>query len=408
MPLTIAVAHDYICPWCWIGVSQMRRLRAEFEVEFEWRGYELYPEGMEWPPRKVVEENGRPPTPSRTQLAYAAEGLEPAKGPPGMRTFRAHQAAEYAKEKGVSQAFNERLYGAYWKQGLRINDLPVLKFLATGLIDDIEDFEKAIEEQRFRDRVVVYDEPAYATGVYHIPTFWIDGQLYSEQPYAVLRKAVIEALGEPEARPVYDGLDFNSPKDRPLVFVNMVTTMDGKIITGERDEPVMDLGSKIDQATLRYLESCADAVMIGAGTLRATPKIRFDERLWRIVVTESGNLDYSHAFFNAPRVMVVSPRKPNSEIAWVDLKDWPTALKDLQARTGIQRIACEGGSELNAALLRSDCVDEMFLTMTAKLKLGSNSPTIAGGQAFSRAEVQNWTLVSSKQVGDEVFLRYRR
>lgn len=408
MPLTITVAHDYICPWCWIGVSQMRRLRAEFDVEFDWQGYELYPEGMEWPPRRVVETSDRPSTPSRTQLAYAAEGLEPAKGPPGMRTFRAHQAAEYARERGVGQAFNERLYEAYWKQGLRINDLPVLRFLATGLVEDLEDFEKAIEEQRFRDRVVVYDEPAYATGVYHVPTFWINGKPYAEQPYSVLRKAVIEALGEPEALPVYRGLDFKSPQDRPILFVNMVTTMDGKIITGERDEPVMDLGSETDHATLRYLESCADAVLIGAGTLRATPKIRFDERLLRIVVTESGHLDYSHQFFRAQKVMVLSPKKPDADVPWLELKDWMTTLQELKSRTGIQRIVCEGGSELNAALLRANCVDEMFLTMTAKLKLGSDSPTIAGGTPFSRAEVQNWTLVSSKQVGDEVFLRYRR
>ncbi|MBL8060719.1 MAG: dihydrofolate reductase family protein [Chthonomonas sp.] len=407
MPLTISVAHDYICPWCWIAVSQMRRLRAEFDVEFEWRGYELYPEGMEWPPRKVHEATDRPPTPTRTQLAFAVEGLEPAKGPPGMRTFRAHQAAEYAREKGVGQEFNERLYEAYWNQGLRINDLPVLRFLANGLISDLDDFEAAIEEQRYRDRVIVYDEPAYASGVYYVPTLFIDGKAYAEQPYSVLRKAVIEALGEPEVRPVYDGLDFQGAKDRPLVFINMVTTLDGKIITGDRDEPVMDLGSKTDHATLRHLESCADAVMIGAGTMRATPKIRFDERLWRIVVSESGELDPSHAFFKAPRVILVGKGQVD-RVDKVELSDWSSTLVELRERFGIQRIVCEGGSELNASLLKAGCVDEVFITQTSKLKLGKDSPTIAGGQPFSREEVESWTLVSSRQVGDEVFLRYRR
>lgn len=397
--MVIPVAHDFICPWCWIGMSQARRLRAELGVQFEWRGFELYPEGMAWPPPSIAETSNRPPTPSRYDLALAAEGLGPVKGPLGMRTFRAHQALEYAKKKGVGQEYLERLYDGYWKQGLRINDLPVLKFLATGLMDDLDELELAVAEQRFRSEVVVFDDPAYAAGVYNVPTFWINEERYAEQPYSVLKQAVIEALGDSGATCVYAGLDFNIPKDRPFVFINMATTMDGKIITGERDEPVMDLGSKADHATMRYLESCADAVMIGAGTLRATPNIRFDDRLLRIVVTRSGDLDQSHAFFKAPRVVTLGPN---------DTTDWPQTLSMLKEKYGVGRLLCEGGSELNASLFRAGVVDEVFVTQTAKLKLGKDAPTIAGGEAFPRNEVEPWKIVSTKLVGDEVFLRYRR
>ena len=41
------------------------------------------------------------------------------------------------------------------------------------------------------------------------------------------------------------------PNDRPYVVINMVTTIDGKIITGERGEPVHDLGSATDHAMMR-------------------------------------------------------------------------------------------------------------------------------------------------------------
>lgn len=222
---------------------------------------------------------------------------------------------------------------------------------------------------------------------------------YAEQPYAVLKQAVISALGDSGVTSVYAGLDFNTPKDRPFVFINMATTIDGKIITGERDEPVMDLGSKADHATMRYLESCADAVMIGAGTLRATPNIRFDDRLLRIVVTRSGNLDQNHAFFKAPRVVTLGPN---------DTADWLQTLSMLKEKYGVERLLCEGGSELNASLFQAGLVDEVFVTQTAKLKLGKHSPTIAGGEAFPRERVEPWKIVSSKQVGDEVFLRYRR
>ena len=98
--MIIPVAHDFICPWCWIGISQARRLQQEFGVQIEWLAYELLPETMEWPepPPKPVVETERTKTPNRIELAYAAEGMEPptADRPKRMRSHYAHEAAEFA------------------------------------------------------------------------------------------------------------------------------------------------------------------------------------------------------------------------------------------------------------------------------------------------------------------------
>ena len=37
MSLIIPVAHDFICPWCWVGLLQVNRLKEEFPVDFEVR-----------------------------------------------------------------------------------------------------------------------------------------------------------------------------------------------------------------------------------------------------------------------------------------------------------------------------------------------------------------------------------
>ena len=68
----------------------------------------------------------------------------------------------------------------------------------------------------------------------------------------------------------------------------------------------------------------------------------------------------------------------------------------------------EGGSELNAAILRLNLVDELFLTVAPKIKLGSDIPTYAGGRALERELVQDYKLISSQVKEDEIFLRYRR
>lgn len=75
---------------------------------------------------------------------------------------------------------------------------------------------------------------------------------------------------------------------------------------------------------------------------------------------------------------------------------------------GVQRLLIEGGSEINAVFLAADLVDELFLTVAPKVKLGREVPTIADGEPLTRAQVKSWELVSCLTQGSEVFLRYRR
>jgi hypothetical protein len=49
---------------------------------------------------------------------------------------------------------------------------------------------QAIKERRFEDKIIAFDEPSYATGVYNVPTFYIGGERYAEQPYGVLQQAM--------------------------------------------------------------------------------------------------------------------------------------------------------------------------------------------------------------------------
>ncbi|HVL39200.1 MAG TPA: dihydrofolate reductase family protein, partial [Fimbriimonadaceae bacterium] len=83
------------------------------------------------------------------------------------------------------------------------------------------------------------------------------------------------------------------------------------------------------------------------------------------------------------------------------------ALGELR-KMGIARLLVEGGSELNATLLEGDLADELFLTIAPKVKLGRETPTYAGGDPLPRERMQRYDLLERHQVGDELFLRYRR
>lgn len=415
MALKVPVAHDFTCPWCWIGLSQAKRLRRELGVVIDWLGYELWPVELDWPedgPPQTPENPNRPKTPTRLALAYAAEGIDPPPvlKKPRIRTHNAHEAVEHAKTLGVADEFVERLYRAYWTQAMDISDPMVLRLLATGLIRDVDAMLEAIAAKKYAANIVGFDDRAYEKGVYNVPTFFINGERYAEQTYRALAAALDKT---PAEGPPYPGLAFpTGPEDRPYVAINMVATIDGKILTGERNENVMDLGSKADHAAMREIQAAVDGIMIGAGSLRATKGLWYPSEKARFVVSTSGDIDQDGRFFTdtPDRAYIVGfegPVKPANFKSGGEV-NLAAALKKMRAELGIERLLVEGGSELNAALLAENLVDELFLTVAPKVKLGRDIPTYAGGKPLPREAVQNYELVSHIRLENEIFLRYRR
>jgi predicted DsbA family dithiol-disulfide isomerase len=200
--MVVPVAHDFTCGWCWIGWFQTRQLIHELPgLEFEWRAYELYPEEDAWPePAPAVAEvvSNRPKTPTRMELAYAAQGMDvpAAARARRQRTRIAHEAVEFLKHlpQNPAELLIERIYRAHWEQGREIGSLDTIAELAQDLVPDLDELRCSVQDRRFRDRIVAYDAPAYESGVYNVPTFWIGGQRYAEQPITVLRAALREAL----------------------------------------------------------------------------------------------------------------------------------------------------------------------------------------------------------------------
>ena len=210
-----------------------------------------------------------------------------------------------------------------------------------------------------------------------------------------------------------------SSEMRPYVVINMVTTIDGKIVTGGRGEPVQDLGSDVDHIMMRRIQNSVDAVLIGAGNQRSSPKIWYPVDKIRIVVTKSGNVLYPSRFFDdAPDKAIVLcvedsvvPSLPNGVKVLRFGKggiDWYAALEYLVDALDIHTLLVEGGSDVNAQLLSLEIPDELFLTLAPKIKLGSDVPTYADGTALPREKVQRYKLLEHHIHGDEAFLRYRR
>lgn len=211
----------------------------------------------------------------------------------------------------------------------------------------------------------------------------------------------------------YENFQFNEPHaDRPWTAINMVTTIDGKTVSGTREQTVMDLGSAADHAALRALENAADAILVGAGTVRATPKMWFSSNAIRVILTQSGNLPWENrVFHDTPgRVIVWGNAQPPDGCqveVWDLSRGLISNLERLRKEKNVRSALVEGGATVNGLFLRDDLIDELFWTIAPKIKLGSD-PTYADGDPFPKGELPEFKLISSTTIENEVFLRYQR
>jgi riboflavin biosynthesis pyrimidine reductase len=160
-------------------------------------------------------------------------------------------------------------------------------------------------------------------------------------------------------------------EQRPFVATNFAATVDGRATIGGVSGPI---GSDVDTAILVGLRTRFDAVMIGAGTMRAE---RYSGLSKRLVVVESG---------------------PEGRVDLVAL------LRSLREE-GVRALLCEGGPTLHGALQAAGLVDELFLTIAPKLVGGEARRIIEGDALPETAELElAWLL---EQDG-ELFARYRR
>lgn len=235
--------------------------------------------------------------------------------------------------------------------------------------------------------------------------------------------AVGPVHGEPMlSAPLPDGA-------RPTLTINMVATLDGRVVS-ERGT-ARGLGSRTDLDLLQRLRAEADAVLHGAGTLRAERFVpRVPEGLARrraewglprqpmaVLVTTSGVVPDDHPWLrttpSAPPRLVYASRESARRLeregvevhlspgASLDLRD---VLRDLWNR-GARRVVCEGGPSLNAGLFQADCVDELFLTLVPDVQGGMDPRRLVAESALAPRRL---ALRSVYEREGELFLRYAR
>jgi riboflavin biosynthesis pyrimidine reductase len=262
------------------------------------------------------------------------------------------------------------------------------------------------------------------------------------QPLELLYEADgLPAFALPEAlAALYPGsIGFEAPR----VFANFVETIDGVVaIPSEpQSNKLVAGGSAADRFVMGLLRACADAVVVGAGTLAASPGGRWTpaqaypdaakhyEALRTslglppdpdiVILSASGAVDPAYPLFESGALLLTTDvgqtllgdRLPGASTV-VSLGpgaklDPVAALGALRAR-GHRLILHEGGPHVIGSFFAAGVVDELFLTisplLTGRIVLDPRLALVEGADLLPGVRTR---LVGVRRDTDHLFVRYQ-
>ncbi|MGH2629771.1 MAG: RibD family protein, partial [Actinomycetota bacterium] len=232
--------------------------------------------------------------------------------------------------------------------------------------------------------------------------------------------------------------------EEPCLYANFVASLDGVVaLEGQDHSSQMISGrSEADRFLMGLLRACADAVLIGAGTLRAAPDslwtptfiypdpaaqfVELRRHLGRsdeprlILLTARGEVNPHHPALESGALVLTTSlgatrlrdRLPGSSTAValgdgraIDLVDAIAALRS----EGHRVVLSEGGPTVIGGLLQADLLDELFLTLSPILAgrsdVGGRPGLVEGAELLPSRSIAG-DLLSVRSHGSHLFLRY--
>ncbi len=186
--MKVEIWSDYVCPFCYIGKRKFERALEQFaqkgEIEVVFRSFELNPAAdahsgistfrMLAAKYGMSEEQAKATTLNVAQQA-AAVGLEfRFEGTVETNTFDAHRLVHFAAAKQKEQELSERLFRAYFTDGVNVGDRARLIGLATEIGLDRNEASAMLESDDYKQVVRDEEQEGSQLGIRGVPFYVFD------------------------------------------------------------------------------------------------------------------------------------------------------------------------------------------------------------------------------------------
>lgn len=210
--MKVEIWSDIMCPFCYIGKRKFETALGKFEgserVEVEWHSFQLDPT-MQYQPGKdlytyLAEMKGQTREWSiniHNQLTGTAKavGLEYNFGKAVIaNSFDAHRLIQLAKKHGLGDNVEERLFGAYFTEGVNVSDHLTLLELGVEIGLDRREVAEMLAGDAFSDEVDKDIDEARQLGVSGVP-FFVMNRKYAvagAQSQEVFTQVLEKSFGE--------------------------------------------------------------------------------------------------------------------------------------------------------------------------------------------------------------------
>ncbi|POX50021.1 5-amino-6-(5-phosphoribosylamino)uracil reductase [Streptomyces sp. Ru71] len=213
----------------------------------------------------------------------------------------------------------------------------------------------------------------------------------------------------------------------PYVLLSAAVSLDGYL--DDTGPERLLLSSPTDFDRVDEVRASADAILIGAGTLRAdNPRLLVNsprrraarvaagkpEYPLKVMVSASGDLDPAANFWHTGGEKILYTTLQGAERAsraglTADIVplghrlDWPALLDHLHDSRGVRSLMVEGGGTIHTQLLQRQLADELQLVLSPLLVGDPKAPRLFGPGPYQRGRLR---LLETRQLGDVVLMRY--
>jgi 5-amino-6-(5-phosphoribosylamino)uracil reductase len=231
---------------------------------------------------------------------------------------------------------------------------------------------------------------------------------------------------------VRDASTVGTVPDRPHAIVSCAVSLDGYLDDASPDRLILSGPEDLDEVD--ELRAQADAILVGAGTIRAdNPRllIRDQARVaareaagksphpLRVTVTATGDLDPAARFFTGPGTPLVYAATAAVPAARKNLEDkavvidagaepsLAAVLTDLYTERMVLTLLAEPGSRMARDLLAANLADELRMAIAPFFVGDESAPRFAMPAHYPRDPATPMTLASVRRIGDLVIAHYR-